>query len=277
MITGLATSLHFLIIIFWTIGTSSLGISTPMSPLATIIPSETWMIESILSTPSWLSILDMMWMSGALFSSSTFLISSTSEAFLTNDAAIKSIPCSIPNLISSISFSVIAGRLIETPGRFTPFLDDTFPEFATTVCMSLPLISSIFRPTRPSSIRIVSPTLTSSIIPLYDTLHLWLLPIQSSILTTNFAPSSRTTGSSNSPVLISGPLVSRRIATGWSNSSLSLFVLSILSLCSSCEPCEKLNLQTFSPFSINSFRTWSESVEGPIVQTIFVFLHLTII
>src|SRR3712207_2413330 len=183
-------------------------------------------------------------------------------------------PCSIPNSISSLSFFVIAGKFTSTPGKFTPFLDDTLPEFSTLVIISLPDTSTTFNDTRPSSINTVSPTFKSSAISLYDTVHLSLFPIHSSIVMTNLSPSTRSIGSSKSPVLISGPLVSNKIATGMFNSSLILFVRSILSLCSSCEPCEKLNLHTFNPFNTNSLKISSESVAGPIVQTIFVFLFI---
>lgn len=52
VITGFPALLHFSINDFWTSGTSSGGISTPRSPLATIRPSETRMMSSMLSTPS---------------------------------------------------------------------------------------------------------------------------------------------------------------------------------------------------------------------------------
>ncbi|CEX42449.1 Uncharacterised protein [Streptococcus pneumoniae] len=62
VITGLPNTLHFLIRRFCTNGTSSGGISTPMSPRATIKPSETSKIESMLSIPSWFSIFGTIWM-----------------------------------------------------------------------------------------------------------------------------------------------------------------------------------------------------------------------
>ena len=52
VITGLPNELHFLIKVFWTNGTLMNGISTPMSPRATIKPSETCKISSMLSIPS---------------------------------------------------------------------------------------------------------------------------------------------------------------------------------------------------------------------------------
>ena len=60
VITVLPTMLHFFIISFCTIGTASVSISTPKSPLATIIPSETSIISSIKSTALWDSILEII-------------------------------------------------------------------------------------------------------------------------------------------------------------------------------------------------------------------------
>ena len=87
VITTFPTALHLSIIIFWATGTSSTGISTPRSPLATMIPSDSSRISSKLSTPSWFSILEIIWTSFPPFSSSTLLTSLTSSAFLINEAA----------------------------------------------------------------------------------------------------------------------------------------------------------------------------------------------
>ena len=57
MAETLAASLAFLTMDFWTKGTCSMGISTPMSPRATITPSTSSNMESMLSIPSPRSIL----------------------------------------------------------------------------------------------------------------------------------------------------------------------------------------------------------------------------
>ena len=59
MADTLAASFAFLTIDFCTNGTCSMGISTPMSPRATITPSTSSRMESILSIPSPRSILAM--------------------------------------------------------------------------------------------------------------------------------------------------------------------------------------------------------------------------
>merc|ERR1711953_817307 len=51
-ITGLPITLHLPMIIFWARKTFSAGISIPISPRATIIPSEAVMTSSIFLTPS---------------------------------------------------------------------------------------------------------------------------------------------------------------------------------------------------------------------------------
>ena len=60
VMTTFPFSLHFLIMFFCAIGTFSVSISTPRSPLATIIPSEASIISSKFSSPSLDSILEMI-------------------------------------------------------------------------------------------------------------------------------------------------------------------------------------------------------------------------
>lgn len=95
-ITGLPNQLHLSIMYFWARKTFSVGISIPRSPLATIIPSDVFMISSKFSRPSWFSILliILIW---APLTPSTSLIYSTSLAFLINEAAMISILFLIPN------------------------------------------------------------------------------------------------------------------------------------------------------------------------------------
>ena len=77
---------------------------------------------------------------------------------------------------------------------------------------------------------------------------------------------------SSTPVLISGPFVSRAIAIGIPNFSLHLLIVAIFSAFSSYPPCEKLILHTFSPAFINFVSISSLSLAGPIVPIILVFL-----
>ena len=100
-------------------------------------------------------------MSSPPFSFNICLIVSTSEAFLINEAATALTPISQPNFKSAISFSVKAGNFIETPGTLTPLWVATNPVFWTVQWILFPSIDSTVKPTKPSSIKIVSPALTS--------------------------------------------------------------------------------------------------------------------
>ena len=102
VITGLPAATHWAIMSFWMMGISVKSISTPMSPRATMTPSATDRISPRLETPSWFSILAMIWMEESA-SSSRRRISRTSSAVRTKLAAMKSKPCSTPKRMSSRS------------------------------------------------------------------------------------------------------------------------------------------------------------------------------
>ncbi|MNE80779.1 hypothetical protein D3C80_1773820 [compost metagenome] len=74
----------------------------------------------------------------ALCFSSSARISRTSLALRTKEAAIKSMSCPIPKTISLVSFSVMPGREIETPGTLTPFLLLIVPPLTIRVLISVP-------------------------------------------------------------------------------------------------------------------------------------------
>ena len=129
VITGLPAAFIMRIKSFCTKGTFSAGISTPMSPRAIIKPSETFKISAKLSIPSCDSILGKIITSSLPASTNKARMSSTSEGLRTNEAAMYWIPCSKPKRMSSASFSVIPGKLIETPGALTPLRDPNKPWF----------------------------------------------------------------------------------------------------------------------------------------------------
>ena len=121
------------------------------------------------------------------------------------------------------------------------------------------------------------PSLTSFINFLYVIDTISFVPTTSFAVRTNSFPCSKVTFScSKLPRRISGPLVSRRTATGRFSSSLIFFTRLIVSKCSSVVPCEKLILATFIPSNISCFKTLSSFVAGPNVQIIFVFLILAL-
>ncbi|OQA06264.1 MAG: hypothetical protein BWY65_02230 [Firmicutes bacterium ADurb.Bin373] len=257
-------------IVFCSSGTSSTGISTPRSPLATIIPSETLIISSRLFTARLLSILEIISRQPPA-SSTIWRIARTSAAFLINEAAIKSSLCSTPNIMSWISLSVIDGRLIATPGTLTPFWLVNSPPFMTVHCISVSDVDKTFMAIKPSATSIVSPLRTSPGRPGWVTGMSFLSPLTGSVVSVIRAPSARWTGSSlKYPRRISGPLVSSIMATYLPHSSAACRIASIFRLCSSCVPCEKFRRATFIPASINFFKIFTLSLAGPIVQTILV-------
>ncbi len=102
VITVFPALLQRLIIHFCNNGTRSGSISTPRSPLATMIPSEISNIAWKLLTPSKFSILEMM---APLKLGATFFRFSTSSPFLVKERAINSQLLSTANLIDLRSFS----------------------------------------------------------------------------------------------------------------------------------------------------------------------------
>ena len=106
VITLFPRSLHFLIRYFCMDGTSTKGISTPKSPLATIIPSAISQSSSMLSTPERFSILAIISISEPPFSFKKFLMSSKSCFVETKDAATKSTSFFIPKSKSFLSCSL---------------------------------------------------------------------------------------------------------------------------------------------------------------------------
>ena len=160
-ITGFAAFMHFSMMFFCMIGKSCKGISTPKSPLATIMPSVTSMISSIFATASGFSILAITFDS---FPAAAILAfkSTISSAFLTKDKPIHSMSFSNPNCKSMISFSVKLGNETSVCGKLKPFLDFRRPPVTTLASTSVAFkILSIFNSILPSSIRINSPGLTS--------------------------------------------------------------------------------------------------------------------
>ena len=57
VMTRLPSNRHLVMSFFCMAGSFSKGISTPMSPRATMMPSHAWQISSMLSKPDWFSIL----------------------------------------------------------------------------------------------------------------------------------------------------------------------------------------------------------------------------
>lgn len=184
--------------------------------------------------------------------------------------------CSMPNKISSRSFSLMYGRERWTPGTLMPLWLLMTPSFCTSQIMSVPEMEVTSIEMSPSSSRMAVPGATSScswgqVMPTKEA-----SPGSSPVVRVNTCPRL----SCALPSLkffrrISGPFVSRRMATGRSFSPRSALMRSMRTFCSAWLPCEKLKRATFMPFSTSASSTPSRSVAGPIVHIIFVFLMFT--
>ena len=143
-------------------GTSSAGISKPKSPLATIIPSATFIIPFMFSIASGFSILAIIGILCSECFSINFSNCLTSFFVLTNDKAIQSKLFSIANNASSLSFFVRAGKEILVFGRLTPFFDFNPPPWTTlTSTKSFLFVFKILKINFPSSTKTFSPSETS--------------------------------------------------------------------------------------------------------------------
>ena len=196
----------------------------------------------------------------------------TSSPQLTNDAATKSTPCSMPNSRSSLSCSVMTGRGTLVPGRFSCLHSPSMPEFCTVHWMSVPTTRSTASSIRPSSIRMMVPGSTNLCRPLKVWCTRREVPSTSSSVRKKLSPARSKTGSAPSslPVRIEGPFVSSMMAQGASSSRRTFFKRSMRALCSAWEPWEKLQRATSMPASTRFFNADSESTAGPRVQMILV-------
>ena len=157
-------------------------------------------------------------MFSALLSFNNFLTSKTSSGVFTNDCAIKSIPLFIPNTISSISCSDIAGRSTIDPGILTFFLVPTSPPIDTIHSISVSPTFSTLNSTVPSAIYINDPFSTIFAMFLYDICIIFSSHNSISfVVIITFSLSFNITGSLYFPILISGPFVSSIIPIGTSN------------------------------------------------------------
>ncbi len=163
VITHLSFTFAQFMMCFWSEGTRSGDIVTPKSPLATITPSHTSRIASIWSTPSGVSSLAMIgvsWAFGSFFVM-VFRSSTKSSARRTKDNATISTLCSNPNERSSRSLEVRGGDESWTPGRWIPWCLPKYPPAMTSVSTSDSEMEVTTSSIAPSSIRILSPGLTS--------------------------------------------------------------------------------------------------------------------
>ena len=134
-ITGLAAARHLRTMRFCIGGTFCTGSSTPRSPRATIIPSDTVKISSKFSIAAGFSILEITAARPAI----NAFASVTSLGRCTNDNANQSTPNSQTNSRSLRSFCDSAARGRTTSGTFTPlWLEITPPAITLHLAKSVP-------------------------------------------------------------------------------------------------------------------------------------------
>mmetsp|Transcript_16362 Transcript_16362/g.22549 ORF Transcript_16362/g.22549 Transcript_16362/m.22549 type:complete len:281 (+) Transcript_16362:489-1331(+) len=160
--TGLPSTRQRCTICFWMIGTSQGDISTPRSPLATMMPSDSFTISSRYSIAEGFSSFAM----SRSESPARALNSSISSGRCTNESATQSTSSVLMNSKSRLSFGVSGEMGSTMDGVLTPFLFDSLPPITTShttapsvgvvavaMVVSITLIRNL-----PSSSNSVSPT-----------------------------------------------------------------------------------------------------------------------
>ena len=215
-ITGLAALRVLRTNCFWIGGTACTGSSTPRSPRATMIPSETSRIASNRSSAAGFSILDI--------SAARPLVraraSSTSSGRWTKDSASQSTPRSHTNSRSARSLSDRAATGSTTSGTFTPLRFEIVPPVTTTHSAKSSPQSLTRRRIFPSFTRSVAPGSSALKISGWGNCTRVAVPSAGSRSSRNAAPSFRSSAPfAKVPTRSLGPWRSARMAMGLSNSS----------------------------------------------------------
>ena len=157
MITGRLAQIHFSTIRRCVLGITSAGSSTPRSPRATMMPYEASMISSILSSPSWFSIFEMILML-LPWASRISCTARMSRAERTNECAMKSTSFFTAHSMKRRSFSVTDGRSIDTPGTLTLLRERMAPPTTNSQSSSVSFLPTTRISSSPSAISIRAPT-----------------------------------------------------------------------------------------------------------------------
>ena len=161
--TGLAAKRHFRMSRFWMGGTFCTGSSTPKSPRATIIPSDTAKMSLNASTAAGFSIFDKT----AARPCASSRASATSAGRCTKLSASQSTPKRHTNSRSLRSFSDNAASGSTTSGTFTPLRFEMTPPTVTEQSAKSSPHDSTFKRILPSFTRSVAPGSKASKISLW--------------------------------------------------------------------------------------------------------------
>ena len=152
-ITGLPARRQSRIIFFWIGGSSEIGISTPRSPRATMMPSTSERISANRCTAAGFSTLTMIAARSPMISRASL----TSSGRCTKLSATQSTPRSSRMSRSWRSFSVSAASGSTTSGTLTPLLFEISPPAITS--------QSAWAASQVSTLRRTLPSLTRSVAP----------------------------------------------------------------------------------------------------------------
>ena len=157
---GLAAMFALVTTIFCASATFSGRMSMPRSPRATMTPSAAAMMASMFFSPARFSIFAITRRCSASSSASTARTASTSAALCTNDSARLSTPLRHAKRMSSTSFSVSTGRLMNAPGRYTAVPSNSVPALSAFAVSSVGLtIDCTSSSMAPYAMRIMEPAL----------------------------------------------------------------------------------------------------------------------
>ena len=272
VITGLPNRLARAMIRFWRMAISSMGISTPRSPRATMSPSaasSTSSIRSRMEARSTLAMMNGWWPRAAAALRTAWM----SAAQLTNDWLTASTPCSRANSMQARSWAVKAEMPRSMPGRLSPFFERRVPPTTTRVCTRSPSTVSTRTWMRPSLMNRTSSgrTTRGSSGRLTETSS--RLPTSWRLVRVKRLPTLSSTGSSaRVPMRIFGPGRSAMMATGRWVARAASRMRRMISPWARKSPWEKLRRAMFMPASSIFSSMSGESVAGPMVQTSLVLL-----
>ncbi len=254
---------------FWMRGTFSGGTSTPRSPRATMIASDSLAISRRCCTAEGFSILAMRKARSPISLRASWM----SCGRCTNDSATQSTPSSRPKVRSWRSFAVSGESSSTASGTFTPLRSDSSPPATTRVSMASAWRSTTVRRRRPSSISSCMPGSSAAMISGCGRFTRRLSPgVGSRSRRKAWSRSRRTLPAAKRPTLSLGPCRSMRMPIGWFSSCSTWRIQAKRSVWSLCSPWLKFRRNRFTPASTSARTSSTLRVAGPRVARILTFL-----
>ena len=267
-ITGLPARRHCCTSRFCKGGSWATGSSTPRSPRATIMPSDSSKIASKSSMAAGFSILEII----AARPLMSVLASITSRARCTNERATQSTPSWQANSRSCRSLVERAGSGSTTSGRLMPLRSEMGPPTSTTVSTDFSVTLVTLRRSLPSLTSTEAPTFKLCKTSGWGRCtRVWSPGVLSVSKIKVWPFSSSMSLLPKVPQRIFGPCRSARIPIGQPSSFSTSRIMSNRCFCSSWVPWLMLRRNTSAPaFASFLMTSWLEEA-GPRVATILVF------